>query len=54
MTNVHSDLQKPINETKPKLHGVRPENINLKFRLAAMKRQNAIRTNGSPKGKATI
>jgi hypothetical protein len=54
MTNVHSDLQKVINEKEPKLRGIRAENINPVLRLAAIKRQNAIRTNGSPGGKATV
>jgi len=51
MTNVHSGLQKVINEREPKLRGVRAENINPKFRLAAIK---ASRTSGSPRGKSTI
>jgi len=51
MTNLHSDLQKVINEKEPKLRGIRAENINPKFRLAAIK---AIRTSGSPREKATI
>jgi len=54
MTNVHSDQQNVINEREPKLRGVRAENINPKLRLAVIRHQNAIRTNGSPTGKATI